>query len=204
MRHTEQLCPLPVRAPLSVTCPCPPVRYLLAPCEQPCPLPVRAPPVRHMRYLSVTCPCPLFVICGWLFYGFRRGKERFLMVSVVARERFLMVSVVARERFLMVSVVARERFLMVSVVAGNVFLWFPSLLFLWFPSWQGTLFMVSVVGVFYGFRLLQDRGCLSDGNRKKTTRTFPRRTKYIYIYIYMCLCYCCLFLWFCMYKYLPE
>ena len=85
-----------------------------------------------------------------------------------------MVSVVARERFLMVSVVARERFLMVSGVAGNVFLWFPSLFF---------LFMVSVVGFCYGFRLLQDRGCLSDGNRKKTTRTFPRRTKYIFICI---------------------
>ena len=99
-------------------------------------------------------------------YGFRRGKERFLMVSVVARERFLMVSVVAGNVFLffMVSVVF---FKMVSVVARNDFLWFPSLVFL------------------NGFRLLQDRGCLSDGNRKKTTRTFPRRTKHIYIYIYI-------------------
>ena len=26
---------------------------------------------------------------------------------------------------------------------------------------------------FYGFRLLQDRGCVSDGNRKKRKRTFP-------------------------------
>ena len=78
-----------------------------------------------------------------------------------------MVSVMARERFLfMVSVVARERFL-------------------WFPSWQGTFFYGFRRWFFYGFRLLQDRGCLSDGNRKKNTRTFPRRTKYIYIYIYM-------------------
>ena len=97
-----------------------------------------------------------------------------------------MVSVVARERFLMVSVVARERFLMVSVVAGNVFLWFPSLVvFYGFRRGKERFFMVSVVGFFYGFRLLQDRGCLSDGNRKKTTRTFPRQTKYIYIYIYV-------------------
>ena len=26
---------------------------------------------------------------------------------------------------------------------------------------------------YFGFRLLQDRGCLSDGSRKTTTRTFP-------------------------------
>ena len=84
---------------------------------------------------------------------------------------------------------------MVSVVARNVFygfrrgkgrfLWFPSLVFYGFRRGKERLFMVSVVVLFYGFRLLQDRGCLSDGNRKTTTRTFPRRTKYIYIYIYI-------------------
>ena len=45
----------------------------------------------------------------------------------------------------------------VSVVARNVFVWFPSL-----------------VSCLYGFRLLQDRGCLSDGSGKKDhIRTFP-------------------------------
>ena len=100
------------------------------------------------------------------------------------RGKKVMVSVAASNDLLMVSVVARERFLMVSVVAGNVsFYVFRRWLFygfrrgkerlLWFPSL-----------VFYVFRLLQDRGCLSDGNRKKrNNRTFPRRTKYIYIYI---------------------
>ena len=71
---------------------------------------------------------------------------------------------------------------MVSVVARNAFLWFPSL--------------VS----FYGFRLLQDRGCLSDGNRKKTTRTFPRQTKYIHIYTYMCII--CICVYTCIYIYI--
>ena len=70
----------------------------------------------------------------------------------------------------------------------NICLWFPSLGFcLWFPSWQGTLYFDGFRRwfLFDGFRLLQDRGCLSDGNRTKNTRTFPRRTKYIYIYIYI-------------------
>ena len=49
----------------------------------------------------------------------------------------------------------RRCFFMVSAVAGNVFYGFR-------PG-----FLMN------GFRLLQDRGCLSDGNRKNTTRTFP-------------------------------
>ena len=83
--------------------------------------------------------------------------------------------------------------------------------FVWFPSWQENvvygfrrLFCYDfrrgkerfVKGFrrwlfFYGFRLLQDRGCLSDGNHTKNKnntnciRTFPRWTKYIYIYIYI-------------------
>ena len=67
---------------------------------------------------------------------------------------FCMVSVVAGQHFsFIVSVVG---FSMVSVVARNVLF----------------LFMVSVVFLFFlffllnGFQLLQDRGCLSDGNRK--------------------------------------
>ena len=83
-----------------------------------------------------------------------------------------------------------------SSTSPNVFVWFPSLVvfygfrrrrkrFLWFPS----------LVVFYGFRLLQDRGCLSDGNRKKTTRTFPRRTKYIYIYIHTHNIYIYVYIW---------
>ena len=81
-----------------------------------------------------------------------------------------MVSVAAGNVFVMVSVVARNVFLfMVAVVAGSVFLWFPSLVFVWFPSWQATFFygFRRWFSFFYGFRLLQDRGCLSDGNRKK-------------------------------------
>ena len=69
------------------------------------------------------------------FYGFRRGKERFLFVFL---------------------------FVMVSVVVFCFLSFF-----------------------FDGFRLLQDRGCLSNGNRKNNTRTFPWRNKYIYIYICM-------------------
>ena len=53
-----------------------------------------------------------------VFYGFRRGRKRFLMVSVAV-------------------------FFMVSVAAGNVFLWFPSRnVFLWFPSRQVTIFLI--------------------------------------------------------------
>ena len=83
---------------------------------------------------------------GTFFYGFRRGRERFFMVSVVG-------------------------ILMVSVVARNVFL------------------MVSVVFLFLnGFRLLQDRGCLSDGNRKKPPERFQDELSiYIYIYMYVCV-----------------
>ena len=94
---------------------------------------------------------------GWflVFWVFRTGFRRWLF----------MVSVVAGKHFFcMVSVVG---FSMVSVVAGNVLFWFPSLVF------------------FNGFRLLQDRGCLSDGNHLKIIRTFPWRTEYIYIYIYI-------------------
>ena len=69
----------------------------------------------------------------WFLNGFRRGKERFCMVSVV----FLLV-----------------------------------------------------LSFFYGFRLLQDCRCLSDGNRKKTTTSGRFRDElsvYIYIYIYICI-----------------
>ena len=62
-----------------------------------------------------------------------------------------MVSAVAGKRLFMVSVVD---YFMVPVVAGNISYGFRR----WF---------------FNGFRLLQDRGCVSDGNRKKATRTFP-------------------------------
>ena len=59
-------------------------------------------------------------------------------------------------------------FCMVSVVAGKLlFYGFRRWFVLWFPSWQGTFLMVSVVVFVNGFRLLQDRGCLSDGNRNK-------------------------------------
>ena len=56
---------------------------------------------------------------------------------------------------------------MVSVVAGNVF-------FNGFRRW-----------LFNGFRLLQDRGSLSDGNRKKETPGRFRDELSIYIYIYV-------------------
>ena len=142
-------------------------------------------------------------------YGFRRGRKHFFIVSVAGFWWILpsqedpefynvlsdslfsfgllvLVSVAVFVCF-MVSVVARKRFIflfgkvpvvgcflisvMVSVVAGNICWWFPSLF------------------VLNRFRLPQDRGCLSDGNRKQTTRMFPRRTTciYIYIYIYMIL-----------------
>ena len=72
---------------------------------------------------------------------------------------------------------------MVSVVAGNVCLWFPSLVVVWFPSWQGTFFMVSVVGFLMVSGCYRTAAVSPMENREKNTRTFPRRTKYIYIYI---------------------
>ena len=63
----------------------------------------------------------------------------------------------------------RRWFCMVSVVAENVcFIVFPSL-------------------VFNGFRLLQDRGCVSDGNRfKKTPGRFrDELSMYTYMYVYI-------------------
>ena len=68
------------------------------------------------------------------------------------------------------------RLFMVSVTC--FYIWFPSwqenvcfycfrrCFVVWFPSWQGTLFNGFRRFVVYGFRLLQDRGFLSDGNRK--------------------------------------
>ena len=50
------------------------------------------------------------------------------------------------------------------------------------------LLMVSVVVFVHGFRLLQDRGCLSDGNRKKKSGRFRDELSiYVYIYIYIFL-----------------
>ena len=74
----------------------------------------------------------------WLFNGFRRGRNRFLMVSVVG---FVV---------------------MVSILAGNVFLWFPSLDF--FNGVRGILFdgfclMVSVVARKH-FVMVSVVGCL--------------------------------------------
>ena len=83
----------------------------------------------------------LVSVAGFV-YGFRRGRKTFCMVSVVGLFHGFRRG--------------KERCL-----------WFLSLFVLWFPSWQGTfLFMVSVVVCVQGFRLLQDRGCLSDGNRE--------------------------------------
>ena len=72
--------------------------------------------------------------------------ESFLVFWVLRTgfRRWLFVSVVAGKRLLMVSVVGC---LMVFVVARSVCLWFLSFHFL-----------------LNGFRLLQDRGSLSDGN----------------------------------------
>ena len=64
-----------------------------------------------------------------------------------------------------------------SSTSPNVFVWFPSLVVLWFPLSQETFFfclMVSVVGLFYGFR----RG------RKRL--------------LFFFFCCCCLFIVFCL------
>ena len=116
------------------------------------------------------------------------GKLFLFMVSVPG---FLVDSAAAGESIILECI---ERFLVVVCVFRTGFRRCFFFFFLkWFPSWQETLFfMVSVVGfsmvsvvarnVFLwfpslvfsnGFRLLQDRGCLSDGNRKKSIRTFP-------------------------------
>ena len=50
----------------------------------------------------------------------------------------------------------------------SYFLWFPSLVFLnGFRRGRERFFYGFRRWFFNGFRLLQDRGCLSDGNRKK-------------------------------------
>ena len=146
-----------------------------------------------------------FTVSVVFFYGFRRGRKIICMVSVAG---FSMDSAVAGgfnileriEWFLVFWLLG-----LVSVAVFILFLWFPSwqenvffffmvsvVGFLWFPSWQGTFsfygfrrwFSVSCsfsfLFYFCGFRLLQDRGSLSDGNHNKTIRTFPWRTKYIY------------------------
>ena len=109
----------------------------------------------------------------WFFYGFRRRRKRFFMVSVVG---FVIVSPSSQETCFMVSIAGLlvdsvaaggstilegiERFLvclvflglgsvavcfMVSVVAGKRFCMVSVVGFcLLLPSWQGTL--------FYGFR----------------------------------------------------
>ena len=74
----------------------------------------------------------------------RDAKETPCQRAMV-KDVFVMVSVVAGKRFLYGF---RRWFFMVSIVAGNVVYGFRR----WF---------------FNGFRLLQDRGCVSDGNRNK-------------------------------------
>ena len=112
------------------------------------------------------------------------------MVSVVAGKQFLwfpwlVFGGFCRRRRIhnLRMYLAIPRFVFLGLVSIAVFC-------LWFPSWQENIyfmvsvvgflflygfrlgkersFMVSVVGfLFYGFRLLQERGCLSDGNRNK-------------------------------------
>ena len=164
----------------------------------------RKPSGRFLCFPSSTSSNVFFMVSVVGFvYGFRRGKERFLWFPSLV-------------------------FCMFSVVAGKRCLWFPSLDVWWIlppqedPKFQNVssdssfrvllglvsvagVFMVSVVGCFYGFRrgkegllmvsvvvfvhgfrLLQDRGCLSDGNRKKKSGRFRDELSiYVYIYIYI-------------------
>ena len=73
-----------------------------------------------------------------VFYGFRRGKERFFYGFRRGKGTF----VYGFRR-------GRERLFMVSVVAGNVCLWFPSLVFYGFRRGRERFFMVSVVGFLW-------------------------------------------------------
>ena len=80
----------------------------------------------------------------------------------------------------------KDGFLIVSAVAGKRCFYGFRRCFLWFPSWQGTFLYGFRRWFFNGFRVLQDRGCVSDGNRKKTPGRFRDELRmYIYIYIYI-------------------
>ena len=101
-------------------------------------------------------------------YGFRRGRKTFVMVSVAG---FLVDSAAAGGSNILECI---ERFLVVCVSRTGFRRWF----LLGFQSWLENVFVLwfpSLVVCYgfrrwfcYGFRLLQDRGCLSDGNRNKT------------------------------------
>ena len=138
-------------------------------------------------------------VCLWFpslfFYGFRRGRKtfcygfrRWAFGGFCRRRRILdfrMYRAIPRclcfeDWFpslvcLMVSVAAGKHSCMVSVVVCS-----------WFPSWQGTLLMVSVVG------LLMVSGCYRTAavspmeTVNKTSGRF-RDELSIYIYIYMCI-----------------
>ena len=140
------------------------------------------------------------------FNGFRRGRKTFVMVSVAgclvdSAAAGGSISLECIERFLVfmfLGLVSVAGFCMVSVVAGKHCLYGFRRCFVM------CLFLVSAVArnvfygfrrwLFYGFRLLQDRGCLSDGNHKKNKNTKKKKTSghfrdelsiYIYIYIYI-------------------
>ena len=134
--------------------------------------------VRHGNRQDVFCLFLLMVSvvdiiqrsCSWF------PSLIFCMVSVVTGKRFVMVAVAGCS---MDSAVAGgfnilepiEWFLVLGVFRIGFRRW----LFDGFRRGKKRLFMVSVVGCFvYGFRLLQDRGSLSDGNHKQTTKTSGR------------------------------
>ena len=91
----------------------------------------------------------IFVVYGfrrWLFNGFRRRRKRFLCFYGFRRWFFCYGFRRGRKTF-------RYGFRR----------WF----FNGFRRGKERFCMVSVVGCFYAFRLLQDRGSLSDGSHKK-------------------------------------
>ena len=125
-------------------------------------------------------------------YGFRRCRNLFMVSTVVV--------------------------FMASVGAGNISLRFPCLQQQAKAEAQGLhkVYTRSTRGLHkvcrdffscYGFRLLQDRGCLSEGNRTKT-RQGVSKTNYVYIYIYidifvyMCMCiYIYIYIYICLTSY---
>ena len=138
-----------------------------------------------------------------LFYGFRRGRSTLFMVSVAG----LLVDSAATGGSIILMYQAIPRF--VFFRTG-----FRRWLFYDFPCGKKTLFMVSAIGFVYdfrrgkerfvygfrrwfsyGFRLLQDRGCLYDGNHIKNKKhqdvsVTNQVCIYIYIRIYIYIYNC--------------
>ena len=126
-------------------------------------------------------------VVGLSFYGFRRRRKRLLMVSVVVfvvwfpswKDNYLLWFPSPGFRWILPSQEDSNfrTYRVIPVFVGvfrtgfrrgrkTLFDGFRRWLFDGFRRGKECFVMVSLVGVVYGFRLLQDRGSLSDGNNQ--------------------------------------